>query len=797
MPITDPLVLPDDVRLVPVNRLPPEVRGGLNCDEEDYAVTRPQSRSTSKIIDANSARLLERFQKPRTIAQAVIDLCREDRSDPEETLEAAFPLLQALLQAGLLVEAGSERANKIDFTLKPGDSVAGGKVLRCVQVVEDTELYQMELDGGVQAAMKMVRQQAGAGRDWALRNETTILSHLDGDPSPKLLGSGSFEGRPYIIEEWCSGVECSVAAQRLRGTPDERPKLLNLCVGILDAYARLHARGVLHVDIHPRNLLAAEDGSARVRIIDFGYSCFGMNGLAPAQIHRPGIPFFFEPEYAAAVLKGLPLAPSFSGEQYGLAALIYLLMTGAQYVDFSLEREGMLKQMAEDPPRPFAARGIPPWPEVEAVLSKALSKSPGDRYASVQEFTGVLRECAGAQMMPAAPAPGGPSPSRRLLDRVIDSLQLDAPLYESTWSDAPSCSVNSGAAGFAYALYRIACLRRDPELLSLADLWSTKARASINSSSAFYNPALDVTPKTVGRVSPYHTASGVHAVQALISLAMGDLATAEESIEHFIDAADGACENLDLTLGRSGVVLGCALLLEAAGKQKLKAADRLREFGDRTAAGIWNELNTALPMDQAKQFSFLGIAHGWAGALYTTLRWCRLAKMSVPEWVAPRLDELAGRARFEGESAKWKRPSTPGVGDAGEYWAGWCAGSAGYVHLWTLAESMLRNKQYAALARAAGLAAWDDQTTPGDLCCGYSGRAYGLLNLYKHTGEAVWLDRARELAERAAISIQQYSLRANSLYKGEVGVALLIADLERPELAAMPFFEHEGWPARN
>jgi serine/threonine-protein kinase len=368
-------------------------------------------------------------------------------------------------------------------------------------------------------------------------------------------------------------------------------------------------------------------------------------------------------------------------------------------------------------------------------------------------------------------------------------------LFDSIWTDAPSCSVNSGAAGFAYALYRMACLRHDPELLSLADLWSTKTRANVQSATAFYNPALDVLPETVGRVSPYHTASGVYAVQALISLAMGDPATTDECIEEFIRAADGSCDNLDLTLGRSGIVLVCALLLEASAKQNLKTAERLREFGDRTLAGLWQELNTNLRMDEAKQFSFLGIAHGWAGALYATLRWCRVTGRNLPEQLGTRLDELAGRARFQGDSARWKRPATPGVGEPGEYWAGWCAGSAGYIHLWTLADSMLGNGRYAAVAHAAALAAWEDETAPGDLCCGLAGRAYGLLNIYKHTGEIEWLVRARQLAERAVIAIQQYSLRINSLYKGEIGVALLIADLERPELAAMPFFEHEGWPS--
>jgi hypothetical protein len=32
-----------------------------------------------------------------------------------------------------------------------------------------------------------------------------------------------------------------------------------------------------------------------------------------------------------------------------------------------------------------------------------------------------------------------------------------------------------------------------------------------------------------------------------------------------------------------------------------------------------------------------------------------------------------------------------------------------------------------------------------------------------------------------------------SLYKGDIGVAVLVAELERPESSAMPFFEDEAW----
>jgi hypothetical protein len=111
---------------------------------------------------------------------------------------------------------------------------------------------------------------------------------------------------------------------------------------------------------------------------------------------------------------------------------------------------------------------------------------------------------------------------------------------------------------------------------------------------------------------------------------------------------------------------------------------------------------------------------------------------------------------------------------------------------------MLRIEEYGTLAERAGFDAWESEGQIGNLCCGFAGQAYALLNLYKHTDDKAWLHRAQGQAQRAARSIletpagNELGLQPESLYKGELGVAVLAAELERPEFAAMPFFEREA-----
>jgi len=214
-------------------------------------------------------------------------------------------------------------------------------------------------------------------------------------------------------------------------------------------------------------------------------------------------------------------------------------------------------------------------------------------------------------------------------------------------------------------------------------------------------------------------------------------------------------------------------------------------LGDGLLAGLWEEIDELPPIADCVERPNLGVAHGWAGYLYASLRWCRAAGSSMPEGLPTRLAELADRAHPSGRGLLWRWYAESGA-DVGTM-AGWCNGSAGFVFLWTLAHQILDEPRWREMAEGAAWNAWEAPDPHGTLCCGLAGRAYALLNLWKHGGGAPWLTRARDLAAQAAQSIERSPEAPDSLYKGAMGVAVLAADLARPEGAVLPFFEEEGW----
>jgi len=558
--ITDPVVLPVDVELVPIDSLPEELRSQVEHVAGDVAVTRPRSRTPSAIVDSATADLLEAFRTPTKIVDAVIGYSAPRALDAQETLESAYSVLQQFLNQCLLVAAGSGLEEAIAATLEPGSRLGPLEVIEPQHTIIDTEVYRCRTADGQAAAVKIARYGYETSLAHSFAHEASVLEHLDGCVSPKLVAQGSHDGRPYLAMTWCEGRDVYEASAEAR-LLDDRAALLRLVGSVLDAYRQLHERGVVHGDVHPRNVLI--DEQRNVSLIDFGLA--RREGLAEPP--RGGIDFFREPEFANG-------PASYAGEQYSVATLLYLLLTGGHTHHFSLEEPEMLRQLADDPPLPFSEWSVEGLGPIERVLMRALTKTPAERYPDLRafhaDFTAAIANADRA----------GPRTNQleTLLDDVLERLGLSGPLLSGEL-EAPTASLQNGAAGYAYALLRIAYARDDEDLLALADVWSLRAVRELSSEDAFVNESLEITPEQFGTKSFYHCASGVHWADASISLARCDPAA---TVAPFIASSSGAYEFGDLAFGPAGALVGCSLL---------PSSDALRERGRELSHDVATRLS--------------------------------------------------------------------------------------------------------------------------------------------------------------------------------------------------------------
>ncbi|MGZ6669289.1 MAG: protein kinase domain-containing protein [Solirubrobacteraceae bacterium] len=169
-------------------------------------------------------------------------------------------------------------------------------------------------------------------------------------------------------------------ARRIARGPLEPERAAVICADVLDALHAAHARGIVHRDIGPQNVLLGQDGS--VKITDFGVAYLS-TGLtrSSAQATVVGKPIYMSPEQS----RGKPVGAA--SDIYAVGVVLYELLTGHPPFDGENYVEIAMKHNSDKvPPLPD---GVPS--RLAAVVERALAKEPGDRFASAADLAAALR----------------------------------------------------------------------------------------------------------------------------------------------------------------------------------------------------------------------------------------------------------------------------------------------------------------------------------------------------------------------------------------------------------------------
>ena len=163
---------------------------------------------------------------------------------------------------------------------------------------------------------------------------------------------------------------------------EESCRILREAVGALST---AHRAGIIHRDIKPENILL-DGAERRVLVMDFGIakSLDSMErGLTGTGV-LVGTPQYMSPEQAAG-----DRSIDHRSDQYALATVGYRMLTGHLPFDGDSVQTVIFKQVTE-PPRPIleVAPAVPV--AIAAVIERALSKSPADRFESIDAFGAAL-----------------------------------------------------------------------------------------------------------------------------------------------------------------------------------------------------------------------------------------------------------------------------------------------------------------------------------------------------------------------------------------------------------------------
>ncbi|NCD68259.1 lanthionine synthetase LanC family protein [Mucilaginibacter agri] len=782
MEITNTLELAGDVIITSVLNLRPDIRQQFICEETDFVVTRPQGRARSLVIEREVAEFLETFRQPITFAQAITLFSKQKEMDADAFLRDIEDSVKLLLKARFLIVSGSHLA--ADYSLVAGQVVGDVTISHGINIMDDTEIYRCHDPDHKQMVMKIAKSEGDERTENLIKREFDILSVAPHPLTPYPHRIGKYQNRSFLLMDWCDGQDILTVANQLRNANrDVYPfnPLKDLVVHILRAYEWLHQAKIIHGDIHPNNCLTTREGN--IHIIDFGLSLYIVGNDALACHERTGVPYFYDPSFATAYLNHTtPRMADEGTDLYSLAALSFFLLTGHHYLPFRLTHEHFYEQIKSEPQRSFHAVGVPSWWEIEAVLSKALSKDEKERFSSVREFADAL-----------AILHFTPGESKKIVQKANPTASLAAiARYQTKGLDfdwplpAPTAPVHFGGAGIAYALLKCAEKGKDQAVLSDADIWITRAKES-KMLQAYQDESMGLTSEVAAPGSLHYGKLGVCVCEALIAYARWDYTVLNQTLADVCHLALTSSNDFDLTYGKPGSLLGCALLLATIPDDPLLPMKHsILETGEQLVSAITTALQSLGQIATNNILVDLGMAHGWAGALYAIMKWAETTQTLPHPTVEDYLNELIQCSILTAEGRSWPiRTNTPHR-KTERFMGSWCKGSTGFVHLFGLAAQLFNKPDYLEIAGEAADFTFTAPQNGASLCCGDAGMAYAQLSMFQRTREDKYVGRAQVLADRAANSELKL---AGSLYKGRLGVHLLLLDMENPLAARMPFFD--------
>jgi eukaryotic-like serine/threonine-protein kinase len=234
--------------------------------------------------------------------------------------------------------------------------------------------YDAELDRPV--ALKLLLRSADPARFSREARAAAALSHPN---ICQLFDFGDADGRPYIVLEYLPG---GTLEDRLSpGEPLPTDDTARIASEIASGLAHAHARGLVHRDIKPGNVLFDAEGAAK--ITDFGIAQIEDVPTLTEAGTLLGTAAYMSPEQATAQR----VTPA--TDVYSFGVILYRLLTGRLPFEAESPLELAAMHASEEPATILSVRPDAP-PELERVATAALAKRPEDRPADGAALLALL-----------------------------------------------------------------------------------------------------------------------------------------------------------------------------------------------------------------------------------------------------------------------------------------------------------------------------------------------------------------------------------------------------------------------
>jgi serine/threonine protein kinase/DNA-binding beta-propeller fold protein YncE len=247
-----------------------------------------------------------------------------------------------------------------------------------------------------QVALKILAPAFAADEAFRLRfiRESRAAAAVDHPHIIPVYDAGEADGALFIAMRYVRGGD--VRSLLRRAGPLPPGQVAEIVAQVSSALDSAHARGLVHRDVKPANMLldsVGRDGRpGHVYLSDFGLSkgALAASGITAAGQFLGTLDYISPEQIGSKPLDG-------RADEYALACAAYELLTGQPPFRRDEAMAVLYAQLAQPPPAATDHRPDLP-PALDGVFARALAKAPGARYPSCRDFSAALQEALAVRL---------------------------------------------------------------------------------------------------------------------------------------------------------------------------------------------------------------------------------------------------------------------------------------------------------------------------------------------------------------------------------------------------------------
>ncbi|MBN1582422.1 MAG: serine/threonine protein kinase [Anaerolineae bacterium] len=204
--------------------------------------------------------------------------------------------------------------------------------------------------------------------------EASRLKQLDSMHAIRTFDYGEQDGLFFVVMEHVQGQSLTTILQEEEALPISRA--LDIARQVALCLVDAHARGVIHRNLCPDNVISITEKA--IRVVGFSLA-WGAEATIMMAMGKLGDPHYVSPEQASRQ------AAEARSDIYSLGAILYEMLSGKKLYDADSDEEIVLAHLYESIPSLQQLNTDIPH-EVDKLVRKSLEKEPKDRYQSAAEF---------------------------------------------------------------------------------------------------------------------------------------------------------------------------------------------------------------------------------------------------------------------------------------------------------------------------------------------------------------------------------------------------------------------------